>query len=127
PAISESEAMQQQTFIHHRIQQAIRISFASGALATIVFTIFRDPILLFMYGSSDASELLLLMAPFYLFLYIQAPLQSSLLALDLAKPAIFNSLFGDVIKLVLLYFLSTKPHLVIMGVVLSVCVNDILV
>src|SRR5699024_3001746 len=127
PAISESEAMQQQTFIHHRIQQAIRISFASGALATIVFTIFRDPILLFMYGSSDASELLLLMAPFYLFLYIQAPLQSALLSLDLAKPAMFNSLFGAVIKLSLLYFLATMPNLAIVDVAISMCVSVILV
>src|SRR5699024_2404417 len=64
PSISEANAKHNQTLIHYRIHQAIRISFASGALATIVLLLFSKEILNFMYGTANASQLLLLMAPF---------------------------------------------------------------
>src|SRR5699024_8806713 len=92
PAISESEAKGDERMVHYRIHQAIRISFASGALATIVFSLFSIPILTYMYDTSNASRYIVLMAPFFLLLYIQAPLQSALFALDLAKYAMWNSL-----------------------------------
>src|SRR5699024_6711259 len=97
PSISEAEAKQNYELIHYRIHQAIRISFASGAIATIVLFLFADSILSYMYGTDHASSLLVLMAPFFILLYIQSPLQAALQALDLAKPAMWNSLFGTIV------------------------------
>lgn len=127
PAISEAEANNQKDFVHYRLHQAIRISFASGALATIILTLFADIILTYMYGTANASRFVILMAPFFLLLYIQSPLQAALQALDLAKPAMWNSLIGAAVKLTALYFLSSNESIGIMGAALAMCIGIVLV
>src|SRR5690625_87126 len=125
PSISEAEANQHRELIHYRIHQSIRISFASGAIATIVLSLFAGPILTYMYRTDNASRFLVLMAPFFILLYIQSPLQAALQALDLAKPAMWNSLIGAACKLTVLYLLASNASFVIMGVVLAMCVGEL--
>lgn len=127
PSIAEAEATKNNTFILHRIHQAIRISFASGAIATIVLSLFASQILMYMYGTSNASTILTFMAPFFLFLYIQAPLQAALQALDLAKPAMWNSLFGTTIKLGLLFTLTSHPSFGIFGAAIAMSISVVFV
>src|SRR5699024_1245301 len=102
PSVSEADAHENNQLIHYRIHQSIRISFASGGIATVVLTLFASPILTYMYGTANASHFLVLMAPFFILLYIQSPLQAALQALDLARPAMWNSLIGAAIKLTVL-------------------------
>src|SRR5690625_3235108 len=127
PSISEAEANQHRELIHYRIHQSIRISFASGAIATIVLSLFAGPILTYMYGTDNASRFLVLMAPFFILLYIQSPLQAALQALDLAKPAMWNSLIGAACKLTVLYLLASNASFGIMGVALAMCVGVVLI
>ncbi|MGY0694273.1 stage V sporulation protein B [Virgibacillus sp. FSP13] len=127
PSISEAEANKHNQLIHYRIHQSIRISFASGAIATIVLTLFSVPILTYMYGTGNASKFLVLMAPFYLLLYIQAPLQSALQALDLAKPAMWNSLIGALCKFTVLILLASNPKFGIMGAAIAMSASVVLV
>ncbi|ASK63086.1 stage V sporulation protein B [Virgibacillus phasianinus] len=127
PSISEAGAKQNNKLIHYRIHQAIRISFASGGLATIVLSLFAAPILLYMYGTDHASGFLILMAPFFILLYIQAPMQAALQALDLAKPAMWNSLIGAFIKFTALFVLASSPKFGITGVALAMVVGVVLV
>src|SRR5699024_9693043 len=109
------------------IHQSIRISFASGAIATIVLSLFAEPILIYMYGSDNAIKFLILMAPFFILLYIQAPLQATLQALDLAKPGMWNSLIGAGCKLIMLFLLASNEKFGIMGVALAMCMGVVLV
>ncbi|WP_164668503.1 stage V sporulation protein B [Virgibacillus doumboii] len=127
PSISEADAHMNKQLIHYRIHQSIRISFASGGIATIVLTLFSVPILTYMYGTGNASNLLVLMAPFFILLYIQAPLQATLQALDLAKPAMWNSLIGAVCKFVVLFLLASNSKFGIIGVALAMSVGVVLV
>lgn len=127
PTISEAEAKDLRSMIHFRIHQAIRLSFASGAIATVIIAIFAVPILKYMYGTTDASKYLLFMAPFFLLLYFQAPLQATLQALDLAKYALKNSLIGIFVKLVILVFLTSHPTFGMMGVAIAMSVHVVLV
>ncbi|WP_077327182.1 stage V sporulation protein B [Virgibacillus siamensis] len=127
PAISEADAQYNKKLIHYRIHQSIRISFASGGIATIVLTLFSVPILTFMYGTDDASKMMILMAPFFILLYLQPPLQSALQALDLAKPAMWNSLIGAAIKFSVLFFLASNPKFGIMGAAIAMSVGVVLV
>lgn len=127
PSISEASAKGDQQLIEYRIHQSIRISFASGALATIVLTLFPKLILTYMYGSSSASEYLVFMAPFFILLYIQAPLQAALQALDFAKPAMWNSLIGAFIKLVTMFLLASSPNFGMNGVAISLSIGVVLV
>ena len=127
PSISEAAAQNRQQLIHHRIHQAIRISFASGAIATIVLLLFSEQILLFMYGSANANDLLVLMAPFYILLYIQAPLQAALQALDLAKESMWNTLIGAFVKLLIIFTLAQQPAFGMNGVAIALSTSVILV
>lgn len=127
PAISEAEAKNDMEHVHYRITQAIRISFASGALATIVFSLFSIPILTYMYDSSNASRYIILMAPFFLLLYIQAPLQAALFALDYAKQAMWNSFIGAIFKFAVLVFLASNATYGIMGVAIAISASVVLI
>ena len=127
PNISEAEATENKKLIHYRIHQSIRISFASGAIATVILSIFAVPILSFMYGTSNASTILIFMAPFYILLYIQSPLQAALQALDLAKPAMWNSLIGAVVKFIVLFILASNESFGIMGVAIAMSIGVILI
>lgn len=127
PSISEANAKENRRLVHYRIHQSIRISFASGSLATIVLSLFSIPILTYMYGTSNASKFIVLMAPFFLLLYIQAPLQSSLLALDLAKTAMWNSLIGSICKFAVLIILTSNSKFGIIGVAIAMSTSVVLV
>src|SRR5699024_7613970 len=127
PFVSEATAKQDEQLVHNRIHQAIRISFASGALATIVFSLFSIPILTYIYDTSNASRYIIFMAPFFLLLYIQAPLQSALYGLDLAKHAMWNSFIGSTIKFTALFFLASNASIGMMGVAIAICISVVLV
>lgn len=127
PSISEAAAKSDRKLIHYRVHQSVRISFASGAIATIVLSLFSVPILTYMYGTGNASHFLVLMAPFFILLYIQAPLQAALQALDLARPAMWNSLIGAACKFAVLVFLASNPNFGIMGVAIAMSVGVVLV
>ena len=127
PSISEAGAKNQFKLIHFRIHQSIRLSFASGGIATIVLFLFASPILTFMYNDNDAAFFIQLLAPFFILLYFQAPLQAALQALDLAKQAMYNSIIGSIVKLATLFLLASRPEFGITGVVLAIIVGVVLV
>ncbi|SFJ17361.1 stage V sporulation protein B [Halobacillus dabanensis] len=127
PSISEAAAKGSNETIRYRIMQSIRLSIASGGLITIVFMIFPAVILMTVYGTSQASFMLQFMAPFFLLHYIQTPLQATLQALDLAKPAMWNTLIGAVIKFIVLVALSSRPEFGIHGVAIAIVVGVVVV
>ncbi|SDK51771.1 stage V sporulation protein B [Sediminibacillus albus] len=126
PNISEAAAKQNNKLVHYRIHQAIRISFASGALSTVILVLFSVPILNFMFGTSDASRFLVLMAPFFIFLYVQFPLNAALQALNYAKQAMWNSIISTAVKFAVLVVFATNPQFGIMGVALGMIVGVVL-
>lgn len=127
PSVSEFNALNHQNSVHYRIRQALRLSYASGGVMTIVFMLFAHPILNLIYGNVDGTQFLTFMAPFFLLLYFQAPLQAALQALDYAKQAMINSLIGSLVKLSTLWLLATKPSFGIEGVVISIIVGIMVV
>ncbi|GEN46432.1 stage V sporulation protein B [Alkalibacillus haloalkaliphilus] len=127
PSISEANALKHYQTVHYRIRQALRLSFASGGIATIIFLLLAPVILQLMYGNDNGAKFLMFMAPFFLLLYFQAPLQAALQALDYAKHAMVNSLIGAVVKLAVLWLLATKPSFGIDGVVISIVVGVLVV
>ncbi|TSB45693.1 stage V sporulation protein B [Alkalicoccobacillus porphyridii] len=127
PSISEAAAKNQQYLIHARLEQAMRLSFIAGGLAMVVLLVYAEQIMSFMYQAPEASGFLKVMAPFCLFLYIQGPLQAALQALDLAKPAMYNSLTGALVKTAAIFALATRPEFGIMGAALAIVIGFVLV
>ncbi|MCL7746949.1 stage V sporulation protein B [Halalkalibacter alkaliphilus] len=127
PAISEAAAKKHYKTIHHRLNQALRLALLSGGISAVVLYVYAEPIMSLMYGAPTVATYLKLMAPFSIFLYFQGPLQATLQALDLAKAAMMNSLFGAVIKMAAIFVLASRPELGIMGAALAVVIGFVLV
>ena len=68
-----------------------------------------------------------MMAPIAIFIYFQAPLQSALQALNKPGAALINTLIGSSVKLILIYWLASKPEMGIHGAVFAINVNIVLV
>ncbi|MBJ8193186.1 polysaccharide biosynthesis C-terminal domain-containing protein, partial [Bacillus cereus] len=80
-----------------------------------------------LYNNGDIAGMLKLMAPFALFMYIQAPLQAALQALDRPGSALLNTFIGAVIKIALIVWLASQPQYGIYGAVIAICINSAIV
>jgi stage V sporulation protein B len=127
PAISEAQAMRNSLLIRRRLYQALRLALITGAPATVIMTSFAAPLTSLVYGTQEAASLLKVLAPFSLLLYFQGPLQAALQGLDLAKTAMFNTLYGAVIKMGAILLLASRPELGIFGAALAININICLV
>ncbi len=127
PAISEAAARKHFKTVHYRLNQALRLALLSGGIAVVILYVFAEPIMKLMYDAPTVATYVKLMAPFSIFLYFQGPLQATLQALNLAKAAMMNSLFGAVIKIAAIFVLATRPELGIMGAALAIVIGFVLV
>ncbi|MBS2969845.1 stage V sporulation protein B [Metabacillus sp. KIGAM252] len=127
PAISEAMAQNKLKLVEHRLRQALRLSLVTGGLAAVVLYIYADPLMKLMYGNADAAIFVKLMAPFFIFNYIQGPLQAVLQALNLARAAMINSLIGALVKTALIFVLSARPEMGIKGAALAIVIGIMVV
>lgn len=127
PAISEAAAKGQSLVIEHRLQQALRLALVTGGLSIVILYIFATPLMELMFNTTKPAIYVQLMAPFFLLLYFQGPLQATLQALDLAKAAMINSLIGAVVKIVAIFAFASRPEFGIMGVAIAIVLGILLV
>jgi stage V sporulation protein B len=127
PSLSEAAARNEQATIHKRLNQTINLALVTGAPFSVLMFILSVPLCLLLYNNQNISGMLQLMAPFALFIYIQGPLQVALQVLDRPGKALRNTLIGAVIKLFLIWYLSSQPQFGIYGAVIAIIVNTIIV
>jgi stage V sporulation protein B len=127
PAISEANSQKKMKVIEHLLQQSLRFSLLTGGLAIVVLYVLAEPLMSLMYGTSNGSQFIKLMAPFFLFYYFQGPLQAALQALDLARAAMINSLIGNLAKTAVIFLLASQPAFGINGVALGMVMGIVLI
>lgn len=127
PSLSEAAAIGDKAAIHKRMHQSMRMALVAGAPCVVVMWLFAEPICRMLYNDADIAPMLQLMAPVGLFIYLQAPLQAALQALNKPGTALMNTFIGAVAKLVLIIMLATKPELGIYGALIAINVNIVLV
>ncbi|AIQ54337.1 membrane protein [Paenibacillus sp. FSL R7-0331] len=127
PSLSEAAARRDLPSIHKRMHQALRLAMVSGAPFAAIMYVLAVPLCTLMYGNADTAPMLRLMAPFALFLYVQAPLQAALQAMDRPGRALINTLAGAVIKILLILMLASRPEYGIYGAIIAIIVNSVLV
>ncbi|QQZ61487.1 stage V sporulation protein B [Paenibacillus sonchi] len=127
PSLSEASARRDLPTIHKRMHQALRLAMVTGAPFAAVMYIFAVPLCTLMYGNADTAPMLRMMAPFALFLYVQAPLQAALQAMERPGRALVNTLIGAVVKIALILLLASQPEYGIYGAIIAIIVNSILV
>ncbi|AJS61361.1 stage V sporulation protein B [Paenibacillus sp. IHBB 10380] len=127
PSLSEAAARNDLVTIHKRLNQTLRLALVTGAPFSVLMFILSSPLCQLLYNNDSISEMLRMMAPFALFLYVQAPLQATLQALDRPGKALRNTLIGAIIKLFIIWYLSSQPEFGIYGAVIAIIVNSIIV
>lgn len=127
PSLSEASAQGDRALIHKRMHQALRLALVTGAPFSVFMYVLAEPMCLVLYNDASIGSMLKLMAPFALFIYIQAPLQAALQALDRPGKALLNTFIGAVIKVTLILLLASKPEYGIFGAVIAICVNSTVV
>lgn len=127
PSLSEAAAKGDTAMIHKRLHQSMRLALVTGAPIVVIMTLFAEPICRLLYKHSDIAPLLAWMAPIGIFIYLQAPLQAALQALDKPGTALMNTFIGAIVKLSLIVWLASNPSLGIKGALIAINVNIVLV
>jgi stage V sporulation protein B len=127
PSLSESAALGDWSGIHKRLHQSMRLAVVTGAPFIVLMALMAEPICLLLYGDDSMAGMLRWLAPIAVFLYMQAPLQAALQALNRPGTALFNTFAGAAVKLALIVQLATQPEFGIYGAVIAIGVNIVLV
>jgi stage V sporulation protein B len=127
PSLSEAAARGNHALIHKRLHQSMRLALVTGAPFVVVMALFAEPICRILYNHADIAPMLQLIAPAGLFIYLQAPLQATLQALDKPGTALMNTLIGAAVKLALIVYLASDAKFGIYGAVIAINVNIVLV
>ena len=106
PVVSNRYSNGDIRYTRYKIRQAIFLSLLIGIPATILFMLFPDVLLNFIYHTNEGANYIRIIAPFYILHYIQAPLTSALQGMNKAKCAMGGTLVGAIIRTVLLFIIS---------------------
>lgn len=106
PVISNGYANNKISYIKTKIKQSISLSLLIGIIFTILIMIFPEIFMNFIYNTNEGVNYVRIIAPFFLFYYVQSPLTAVLQALNKAKEAMMSTLVGIIIKLGLITILS---------------------
>lgn len=127
PTISEAAAQKRYDVIQSRLHQALKISMITGGLAVVITYVFAEPLMKLMYNAPNVAVYVKLMAPFFFIFYFQQPLQATLQALNHARAAMMNTVFGAAVKVAAIFVLASQPELGIIGAALGYVINVVLV
>lgn len=126
PEISKYHANKNISMVKRRLKQALRYSFIIGSICSFTIFIFRDSLLNVLYKTTMGSNYIMILAPFFVFFYLEAPLSSALQAMDEASTSMKISLWGILLKLIIMSILSLC-HIGLYSLVISEILNIIFV
>ncbi|MDO5569308.1 MAG: oligosaccharide flippase family protein [bacterium] len=107
PVVSSSYAKKQYSYTKIKIKQACFISLLVGVPLSIIFFLFPSQILNLMYSTNVGAQYLRISSIFFLIYYLQSPLTSVLQAIDKSKSAMNGTIYGTIIKTLLIILLPT--------------------
>ncbi len=105
PEISKYHGQKNVSMIKRRLSQALFYSFVIGFCSSMILFFFRNILLSVIYNTTRGSEYIFALAPFFVFFYLEAPLSSALQALDESKKAMQITLYGSILKLLIMAIL----------------------
>lgn len=126
PVISNSFSKKDYKYTKYKIKQAIFLSLLIGIPCTLLFMFIPDLFLKLIYNTNEGLIYIKIIAPIFLLYYIQGPLTASMQAMNQAKQAMLGTLYGSIIRTILLFTLSLC-HIGIWGLLISECLNIIFI
>lgn len=99
PVISKAYSNGNNKYIKSKIKQSILVSFCIGLFFTIIYMLFPNQIMKFIYNTNEGIEYLKIITPFFLFQYIQSPMVSIMQGMNKSKDALKSTIVGTIIKI----------------------------
>ena len=126
PVVTNSYSRHDNSYTKYKIEQAIVISLLIGIPCTFIFMFFPQHLLKILYHTNKGIIYIKMIAPVFILFYIQGPLTTAMQAMNQAKRAMIGTLYGSLIRIILLFVLSLFK-IGIWGLVIAECVNIIFI
>lgn len=121
PNVSKNYSKGKYDLVERKIKQAIICSLLIGIPCTIIFTLIPEIPLKIIYNTTEGINYIKFLASVCILHYIQAPISSSLQAMNKAKISLKGTIYGTIIRTILLFILSFK--LGMWGLILATSIN----
>lgn len=105
PIISNNYSKGNYIYGRKKLKQAINLSLLIGIFFTIIFMSYSEYFLKLIFNTKEGINYIKIIAPCFLLHYIQGPLTSYLQATNKANIAMKGTLYGSIIKTILLLIL----------------------
>ncbi len=106
PIVSNNYSKGKYKYILKKLKQAIFFSLLIGIPATIIFELFPDTLLEFLFKTNKGITYIKVIAPICLLHYIQSPISSTLQAMNKAKLSMMGTLIGMFLRTISLFIFS---------------------
>lgn len=120
PAVSSAVASKNWPLLNQRITMSLRLSSIIGCIAAAFFFLHGDELTMKLFHLEENRGYMKILAPIFYFYYIQSPLHAILQAIDEAKVAMMNSIYGGMGKLFLLYLLASQSSIQEHGAIIAI-------
>ena len=122
PIVSKNYYNRNLDYAKKKIIQAIILSIIIGISYSILCLIFGDKLLYSLYKTNDGFNYIKFLVPIFILYYIEAPLLSSLQALNKAKLQLRISIINFFIRTIILAVLSTLS-IGMFGLLIAISIN----
>lgn len=106
PELSKQNSLNNKKEIKRRIKQSLLFAFFFGFISSLFIYNFRNQLLFTLYKTTNGSNYIKILAPFFTLFYLESILTSALQALNKSYLVMKISLKGVIIKLLFLIILS---------------------
>ena len=126
PEISKFHGERNSSMVKRRIKQSLLFALLIGTFFSFIIFTFRDKLLFTLYNTTNGSDYIKILAPFFVLFYLEGVLTSSLQALGYAKVTMNITLWGVILKLLVMAILSLC-HIGIYSLVIAEIINILFV
>lgn len=126
PIVSKNYSKGNFKYINKKLKQAIFFSLLIGIPATIIFEIFPDKLLEFLFKTTKGIKYIKVIAPICLLHYIQSPISSTLQAMNSAKVSMMGTFIGMILRTISLFVFSFFK-IGLWGLIIATSINIIFV
>ena len=126
PIVSRNYVNKKYNYVMKKIKQAIFFSLLIGIPATIILELFPSTLLKLLFNTNEGINYIKVIAPICLLHYIQAPISSSLQAINKAKISMIGTFIGMILRTISL-FLFSFFNIGLWGLIIATSINIIFV
>lgn len=126
PEISKFHGERNSSMVKRRIKQSLLFALLIGTFFSFIIFTFRDKLLFTLYNTTNGSDYIKILAPFFVLFYLEGVLTSALQALGHAKITMNITLWGVILKLLVIAILSLC-HIGIYSLVIAEIINILFV